>query len=180
MVEAERQKRFFKVPQEVLEDSGDDVDIVHLAEHRDGLTAEKLLLQLLHLTISTRQTVQTGLKGENSFTFTDFDCASQCVLVRAGKPSPHAGPFFLSRLYSGPQGQESWVLSWRRSLPIHPAHREVIIIPCVARGNNIMSDNISAHLSDFDRCGNGIGDARQGATLPTLGVRDHPALPTLQ
>lgn len=63
MVEAECEKRFFKVSQEVFEDSGDDVDIVHLAEHRNGLTAEKLLLQLLHLTISTRQTVQTRLGG---------------------------------------------------------------------------------------------------------------------
>lgn len=63
-VEAEREKRFFKVSQEVLEDAGDDVDVVHLAEHWDGLTAEKLLLQLLHLTFGTRQTVQAGLRGQ--------------------------------------------------------------------------------------------------------------------
>lgn len=40
--------------------------------------------------------------------------------------------------------------------------------------------NIFAHLSHFDRRGNRIGDAGQGAVLLTLGVRDHPAVPTLQ
>lgn len=44
MVEAEREQRFFQVPQEVFEDAGDDVDVVHLAEQRDSLAAEKLLL----------------------------------------------------------------------------------------------------------------------------------------
>lgn len=44
MVEAEREQRFFQVSQEVFEDAGDDVDIVHLAEQRDSLAAEKLLL----------------------------------------------------------------------------------------------------------------------------------------
>lgn len=68
MVEAEREQRLFQVPQEVFEDAGDDVDVVHLAERRDGLPSQKLLLQLLHLTISTGQTVQTNLRGENSFT----------------------------------------------------------------------------------------------------------------
>lgn len=69
MVEAEREQRFFQVSQEVFEDAGDDVDIVHLAKQRDSLAAEKLLLELLHLTIGTRQTVQTDLRGaKNSFT----------------------------------------------------------------------------------------------------------------
>lgn len=94
MVEAECQKRFFKVPQEVLEDSGDDVDIVHLAEHRDGLTAEKLLLQLLHLTISTRQTVQTGLKGETALHLqTLLVCLSVFERV-LGNPHLMQAPFF--------------------------------------------------------------------------------------
>lgn len=94
MVEAECQKRFFKVPQEVLEDSGDDVDIVHLAEHRDGLTAEKLLLQLLHLAISTRQTVQTGLKGETALHLqTLLVCLSVFERV-LGNPHLMQAPFF--------------------------------------------------------------------------------------
>lgn len=62
-VEAEREQRLFQVPQEVFEDAGDDVEVVHLAEQRDSLAAQKLLLQLLHLTISTGQTVQTHLRG---------------------------------------------------------------------------------------------------------------------
>lgn len=73
MVEAEREKRLLKVSQEVFEDSGDDVDIVHLAEHRNSLTAEKLLLQLLHLAISTRQTVQTRLRGGRGNSFKSFN-----------------------------------------------------------------------------------------------------------
>lgn len=40
--------------------------------------------------------------------------------------------------------------------------------------------NVLAHLSHFDRRGHGIGDARQRAALPTLGVRDHPTVPTLE
>lgn len=40
--------------------------------------------------------------------------------------------------------------------------------------------NVLAHLSHFDRRGHGIGDARQRAALPALGVRDHPAVPTLE
>lgn len=36
------------------------------------------------------------------------------------------------------------------------------------------------HLSRFDRRGNGVGDAGQRATLPALGVRHHPAVPTLE
>lgn len=43
-VEAEREERFLKVPQEVLQDAGDDMDIFHLAEQRNGLTPKKLLL----------------------------------------------------------------------------------------------------------------------------------------
>lgn len=39
---------------------------------------------------------------------------------------------------------------------------------------------ISNYLPDFDRCANKVGDARQGATLATLGVRDHSAVTTLQ
>lgn len=115
----------------------------------------------------------------------------QRLWASAGKPSPHAGPCSLSHLCSGPQEQESWVPCWRRSLPILPAHRKGIklIIPVLhvelilrARPEcqNTVQWDICAHLSNFDRRGDRIGDARQRATLPTLGVRDHPALPTLQ
>lgn len=40
--------------------------------------------------------------------------------------------------------------------------------------------NVLTHLPDFDRCAAQVGDARQRATLATLGVRDHPAVTTLQ
>lgn len=56
-VEVEGKKRLLQVPQKILQEACDGVDIVHLAEHRNGFTAEKLLLQLLHCAISTRQPV---------------------------------------------------------------------------------------------------------------------------
>lgn len=38
-VETEGEKRLLEVPQEVLEEASDGVDIVHLAEYRDSFAA---------------------------------------------------------------------------------------------------------------------------------------------
>lgn len=63
-VETEGEKRLLEVSQEVLEEAGDGIDIVHLAEHWNSFAAEKLLLQLLHCAIGTGQTVQSSLRGK--------------------------------------------------------------------------------------------------------------------
>lgn len=64
----ESQEGLLQVPQEVLEEAGDGVDIIYLAEHRNSFTAEELLFQLLHCAISAGQTVQTSLKEKNKQT----------------------------------------------------------------------------------------------------------------
>lgn len=67
-VEAEGEKRLLKVPQKVLEEASDGMDIIHLTEHRNSFATEKLFLQLLHSALSTRKTVQSSLsKGKNIF-----------------------------------------------------------------------------------------------------------------
>ena len=62
-VEVEGEQRLLEVPQEVLQEAGDGVDIVHLAEDGNRFATEKLLLQLLHCAISAGQTVQSSLRG---------------------------------------------------------------------------------------------------------------------
>lgn len=47
MVEAEGEEGLFEVPEEVLEEPSDAVDIIHLAEQRDSLPTQELLLQFL-------------------------------------------------------------------------------------------------------------------------------------
>lgn len=62
-VELEGEQRLLQVPQEVLQEAGDGVDIVHLAEDGNSFATEKLLLQLLHCAISAGQAVQSSLRG---------------------------------------------------------------------------------------------------------------------
>lgn len=63
-VEAEGEKRLLEVPQKVLEEAGDGVDVVHPAEYRNSFAAEELLLQFLHRAIGTGQTIQSSLGGK--------------------------------------------------------------------------------------------------------------------
>lgn len=65
-VEAEGEKRLLEAPQEVLEQAGDGVDVVHLAEHGHTFAAQELLLQLPDGAIGTRQTVQSSLTEERT------------------------------------------------------------------------------------------------------------------
>lgn len=62
-VEAEGEQRLLEAPQEVLEEAGDGVDVVHLAEHRDTFTPQELFLQLLDGAIGSGETVQSSLTG---------------------------------------------------------------------------------------------------------------------
>lgn len=61
-VQSEGEKRFLQVSQEVLHEASDDVDVIHFAEYGNCFAAKKLLLQLLHTAICTRQAVQTRLR----------------------------------------------------------------------------------------------------------------------
>lgn len=65
-VEAEGEKRLLEVPQEVLEEASDGVDVVHLAEHGNRFAPQELLLQLLDGAIGARQAVQPGLTKEKT------------------------------------------------------------------------------------------------------------------
>lgn len=68
-VEAEGEKRLLEAPQEVLEETGDGVDVVHLAEHGDSFAPQELFLQLLDGAIRTRQTVQSSLTKQRTQQF---------------------------------------------------------------------------------------------------------------
>ena len=61
LVEVEGEQRLREVPEEVLEDARDHVDVLHLAERREGLASQQLLLQLLHLAVRAGETVQAHL-----------------------------------------------------------------------------------------------------------------------
>lgn len=76
LVEAEGEQRLLEAPQEVLEEAGDGVDVVHLAEHGDTFAPQELLLQLLDGAIRTRQTVQSGLTKERTRQFNTLCSAS--------------------------------------------------------------------------------------------------------
>lgn len=52
-VEAEGEQRLLEAAQEVLEEAGDGVDVVHLAEHGHALAPQELLLQLLDGAVGT-------------------------------------------------------------------------------------------------------------------------------
>ena len=54
-------RRGSEVPEEVLEEASDAVDIFHLAEQRDSLPSQELLLQFLHCEVRTRQPIEAGL-----------------------------------------------------------------------------------------------------------------------
>lgn len=60
-VEAEGEQRLLEAPQEVLEEAGDGVDVVHLAEHGHTFAPQELLLQLLDGAVGTGQAVQSSL-----------------------------------------------------------------------------------------------------------------------
>ena len=60
----EGEQRLREVPEEVLEDARDHVDVLHLTEGRESLASQQLLLQLLHLPVRARETVQAHLHTE--------------------------------------------------------------------------------------------------------------------
>lgn len=68
-VEAEGEKRLLEAPQEVLEETSDGVDVVHLAEHGDSFAPQELFLQLLDGAIRARQTVQSSLTKQRTQQF---------------------------------------------------------------------------------------------------------------
>lgn len=76
LVEAEGEQRLLEAPQEVLEEAGDGMDVVHLAEHGDTFAPQELFLQLLDGAIRTRQTVQSGLTKERTQQFNTLCSAS--------------------------------------------------------------------------------------------------------
>lgn len=61
-VEAEGEQGLSQVPEEVFEQAGDGVDVVHLAEQWHALATQELLLQLPHRALGPGQAVQPGLQ----------------------------------------------------------------------------------------------------------------------
>lgn len=95
---------------------------------------------------------------------------------------PHAGLFARSHWCSGPRGEESWATCRGRSLPAPPGNEREMRLASSAvikftGANKLIKDT---HLADFDWCAAKVGNARQRAALPTLGVRDDPAVAALQ
>lgn len=83
LVEAEGEKRLLEAPQEVLEETSDGVDVVHLAEHGDSFAPQELFLQLLDGAIRTRQTVQSSLTKERTQQFNTLCSASNPPQVKS-------------------------------------------------------------------------------------------------
>lgn len=87
-VEAEGQQRFFEIPQEVLEETSDGMDIFHLAEQGNGLPTQELLFQVLDHSIRARHSVQTSLSKQYAGFIQDWSSIKDFSIFI---DLPHAG-----------------------------------------------------------------------------------------
>lgn len=57
----EGEQWLWEVSEEVFEDAGNDVNVVHFVKWRQSLSSNQLLLQLFHLPLLARDSVQANL-----------------------------------------------------------------------------------------------------------------------
>lgn len=66
-MQSEGDQRFFQSPQEVFEETAQNVDIIDLTEHEWSLPLDESISELLHQTFSSRYSVKSSLQTAETF-----------------------------------------------------------------------------------------------------------------
>lgn len=132
-MQPECDQRFPQFPQEVLEESTDHMDVGHFTQHQGSLSLKETFSELLHWTLTSRDSVQSSLKTreeletnqilnfcESAAKLSPYQTTVRSPLIKEARfyQNTHlvqAPPLDLSHTVSD-QARDSWMSHWSKPL----------------------------------------------------------------